>query len=210
MKNIIVIGAGGHASVVIDIIECMKENGSQVQILGILDDRNDITKFRGYEILGKIRTENLYNRKDTEFIIGIGSNNIRKEIYRKYNHLKYFTAIHPSAIIGSHVNIKSGTVVMPRAIINSNTYIGKHVIINSGAIVEHDNIIGDFVHISPGTTLCGGVFVGESAHIGANSTVVPSKKIGANTIIGAGSTVITDIQFGVMAVGSPAKKIKDI
>ena len=99
---------------------------------------------------------------------------------------------------------------MPRAIINANTYIGSHVIINSGSIVEHDNVIDDFAHISPGTTLCGGVTVGESTHIGANSTVIPCKKIGSNSVIGAGSVVVNDIISNVVAVGIPAKIIRNI
>lgn len=210
MKNIIIIGAGGHASVIIDIIESMKNAGHEVRIIGLLDDRKDITEFMGYKILDKINNAPLYNYKDTEFVIAIGNNRIRKEIAKKFNELKYFTAIHPTALIGSNVNLKSGTVVMPRAIINANTYIGSHVIINSGAIVEHDNVIDDFAHISPGTTLCGGVTVGESTHIGANSTVIPCKKIGSNSVIGAGSVVVNDIISNVVAVGIPAKIIRNI
>ena len=99
---------------------------------------------------------------------------------------------------------------MPSVIINANTYIGSHVIINSGAIVEHDNIIDDFAHISPGTTLCGGVNVGESSHIGSNSTVIPCKKIGSNSVIGAGSTVVSDISSNALAVGTPAKIIRNL
>lgn len=210
MKNIIIIGAGGHASVIIDIIESMRNAGHEVRIIGLLDDRKDITEFMGYKILDKINNAPLYNYKDTEFVIAIGNNKIRKEIAKKFNELKYFTPIHPTALIGSNVNLKSGTVVMPRAIINANTYIGSHVIINSGSIVEHDNVIDDFAHISPGTTLCGGVTVGESTHIGANSTVIPCKKIGSNSVIGAGSVVVNDIISNVVAVGIPAKIIRNI
>lgn len=208
MKDIIIIGAGGHASVIIDIIESMKNVGHEVRIIGLLDDRKDITKFMGYKILDEINNAPLYSYKDTEFVIAIGNNKVRKDICERFNGLKYFTPIHPTALIGSNVNLKSGTVVMPRAIINANTYIGSHVIINSGAIVEHDNIIDDFVHISPGTILCGGVTVGESAHIGANSTVIPCKKIGSNSVIGAGATVVNDIISNVVAAGTPAKIIK--
>ena len=162
----------------------------------------------GYEILDEIKNAQLYNDKDTEFVIAIGNNAIRRNIYKKLKGIKYFIAIHPTAVIGTNVTIKSGTIVMPRVVINANTEIGSNVIINSGAIVEHDNTIDDFAHISPGVTLCGGVTVGEATHIGANSTVIQYKKIGSNSIIGAGSTVITDIQSDVMAVGSPAKVIK--
>lgn len=210
MKDIIIIGAGGHASVIIDIIECMKNNKHQVRIKGLLDDSKDKTHFMGYKILDKVKNAHLYNSKDTEFIIAIGSNEVRKSISKKLQNLKYFIAIHPTAIIGSNVDINKGTVVMPRAIINANTIIGKHVIINSGAIVEHDNKIKDFVHISPGSTLAGGVEVGESTQVGANSTIIPLIKIGCNSVIGAGSTVIRNIESKVVAVGNPCKVIKNI
>jgi acetyltransferase EpsM len=209
MKSIIIIGAGGHASVIIDIIQSMINSGHEIRIKGILDNRKDITKFMGYTILDEIKNAVLYDDKDTEFVVAIGNNKVRKSIATELSKLKYFTPIHPTSIIGSNVYIKCGTVVMPRVIINANTYIGSHVIVNSGAIVEHDNIIGDFVHISPGTILCGGVSVGESTHIGANSTVIPCKKIGSNSVIGAGSTIINDIQSGIIAVGSPTKTIKN-
>ena len=209
MKNIIVIGAGGHAAVIIDIIEAMIQQGDNIRIVGILDDRNDITKFIGYEILNKISYAESYNYDNTEFVIAIGDNKIRKNIANKFNKLKYFTPIHPTAIIGNNVNIKSGTVVMPRVVINSNTYIGNHSIINSGAIIEHDNVISSFVHISPGATLCGGISVGEGTHIGANTTIIQTRKVGSNTIVGAGSTVINDIESNVVVVGSPAKKIRE-
>ena len=208
MKNIIIIGAGGHASVIIDTIESMKRAGHKVNIKGLLDDNDKITEFMGYPILDKIKNILLYKSHEVEFVIGIGNNKIRKGIATKLSSLKYFTPIHPTAIIGANVSIKEGTVIMPRAIINPNTIIGKHVIINSGSIVEHDNTIGDYVHISPGATLAGGVTIGESTHIGANSTVIQCIDIGSDSIVGAGSTVIRDIKSNVTAVGSPARILK--
>lgn len=205
MKNIIVIGAGGHASVIIEILEAMIKQGNQIKIHGLLDDNNDKSDFMGYKILDKVENANLYANEGTEFVIAIGNNTIRKNIAMKFKHLKYFISIHPTAIISNRVDINEGTVIMPRAIINSNTKIGRHSIINSGSIIEHDSKIESFTHISPGATLCGGVIVGEESHIGANSTVIQYKSIGKNTIVGAGSTVISDIDSDVVVVGSPAK-----
>lgn len=205
MKNIILIGAGGHASVIIDILEAMIKQGNQIKIYGLLDDNNDKSEFMGYKILDKVKNANLYASEETEFVIAIGSNTIRKNIAMKFKNLKYFIPIHPTAIISNRVDINEGTVIMPRAIINPNTKIGRHSIINSGSIIEHDSKIESFTHISPGATLCGGVKVGEESHIGANSTVIQYKSIGANTIVGAGSTVISDIDSDVVVVGSPAK-----
>lgn len=208
MKNIIIIGAGGHSSVIIEIIESMIENGHEIQIKGLLDDNPNRLEFMGYKVLDKAENANLYNDKNTEYVIAIGSNNIRKNIAQNHNNLKYFTAIHPTSIISKRAYINEGTVVMPRAVINVNSEIGSHVIINTGAIIEHDNKIGSFSHISPGVTLCGGVSIGEETHIGANSTVIQYKSVGSKTKIGAGSTVIEDICSDTVAVGSPAKIIK--
>lgn len=208
MKKIIIIGSSGHASVIIDIIKSMIDCGHDLIIEGLLDDRKDLKEFMGYKILGTVDDWHLFNTDNVEFIIGIGNNNIRKLIANKLTSIKFFTAIHSSAVVGSNVKIKQGTVVMQNAVVNANTTIGEHCIINSLAIVEHDNIVCDFVHISPGSTLCGGVRVGESTHIGANSVVIPGINIGSNAIIGAGSSVIKNISSNVVAVGCPAKVIK--
>ena len=208
MKDIIIIGAGGHASVVIDIIESMKKNGHEINIKGLIDDNEEITEFMGYPVLGKLDDILVYTNNDTEFVIAIGNNEIRRKIAIELKDLKYFTAIHPTSIIGTNVSIGNGTVVMPRSVINVNSVIGKHSIINSGAIVEHDNKIGNFTHISPGAVLAGGVTVGNSTQIGANSVVIQCLNIGSNSIVGAGSTVIRDIESNVTAVGTPAKVLK--
>ena len=97
---------------------------------------------------------------------------------------------------------------MPNVVINANSQIGQHVIINTGTIVEHDNWIGDYVHLSPNATLCGTVRVKPLTHIGAGVTVIQGKIIGRQSMIGAGATVITDIPDQVVAVGTPAKVIK--
>ncbi|MGL5751282.1 MAG: acetyltransferase [Paraclostridium sp.] len=208
MKNIIIIGAGGHSSVIIEIIENMIENGQDIQIKGLLDDNPNRTEFMGYRVLDKVENAKLYSDENTEFVIAIGSNNIRKKIAKTHSNLKYFTAIHQTAIISKHAYINEGTVVMPRVVVNANSEIGSHAIINTGAIIEHDNKIGSFSHISPGATLCGGVNIGEETHIGANSTIIQYKNVGSRTIIGAGSTVTKDICSDAVAVGSPARIIK--
>lgn len=207
MKEIILLGAGGHAAVILDILKAQIASGEKIKIKGLLDDSNK-KECMGYPILGSTLRVDDFNEENTYFIIAIGSNEIRYNLSEKYGHLKFFTAIHPSAIIGSQVNIGVGSVVMPNVVINANSQIGQHTIINTGAIVEHDNWIGDYVHLSPNATLCGAVRVKPLTHIGAGSTVIQGKMIGMQAMIGAGSTVITDIPDQVVAVGTPAKVIK--
>lgn len=210
MIDIIVIGAGGHASVIIDCIELMITQGDNIQIKGILDDRKDKSEFMGYKVLDKIDNIYLYNEENTKFVIAIGDNKLRMNIANKFKNINYYTIVHPSSIVGKNVQIGYGSMVMANALINANTIIGNHVIINSGAIIEHDNIINDFVHISPSATLCGGVKVGYMTHIGASATIIPLINVGSESVIGAGSVVIKNIKPKTVNVGAPSKTIKDI
>lgn len=204
-KKVVIIGAGGHAKVIADIIE---KSGDTVY--GFLDDNKIIGEkvIKDYRVLGKI-SECKYLQsdiKDLYFIIAIGDNYIRKCIYEKYT-LNYYTAIHPSCNIGIDVKIKEGTVIMANACINPSTTIGKNCIINTGAIVEHDNIIEDYVHISPNATLCGTVKVGTFTHIGAGAVIKNNIEITNDCIIGAGAVVVKNIEEKGTYVGVPAKKM---
>ena len=145
--------------------------------------------------------------KNAEFIIGIGNADIRESLANSLN-VKWFTAIHPSAIISPSAVLGKGTVVMPNAVINARAVIGNHCIINTGAIVEHDNIISDYVHISVGAKLGGTVTIGKKTWIGIGSTVKNNVNIFSDCMIGAGATVVDDISTKGTYVGIPARKLK--
>lgn len=201
-EKVVVIGAGGHAKVVGDII--VKSND---HLIGFLDDfipsgTNIIGK---YKTIGKIEEcLNLYSQNNTtKFIIAIGDNLVRERIAQTYQ-IPYYTAIHPNTIIGIDAKIGEGTVVMANTCINPNALIGKHTIINTGAIIEHDNIIEDFVHISPNVSLGGTVHIGEKTHIGIGATVKNNINITSNVIIGAGAVVVKNIKEKGTYVGVPA------
>lgn len=204
-KNVVIIGAGGHAKVIADIV--IKSGDT---LIGFLDDNKEIgTKvIENYEVIGDFnnRFSTAISKEKYEFIIAIGDNSLRKEIANTPN-MKFYTAIHPSAQIGLDVTIEEGTAVMANAVINPSTKIGKHCIINTGAIVEHDNKIDDYVHISPNATLCGTVNVGKETHIGAGATIKNNINITKNCTIGAGAVVVKNIDEEGTYVGLPAKKI---
>ena len=200
-KEVIVIGAGGHGKVIADIII---KSGDRV--IGFLDDGCTEKNIHGYPILGK--TEDCLKYKDKEFFIAIGNNAVRKKISEKYNMLKFYTAIHPSAVIAMDVEIGEGSCVMAGVVINTSARIGKHCIINSGSVVEHDNKLADFVHLSPGAVLCGTVSVGECTHIGGGATVKNNTNISGDAVIGVGAAVVKDIDISGVYCGVPARIVK--
>lgn len=209
MKKVIIIGSGGHAKVVIDIIlQRQKKINDDISIEGILDDsftENDEKKLFRIPVIGKIDKIRELS-KDVYCVIAIGNNEIRKKIAEQYKDVKYITLIHPNSVIAEEVQIDEGTVVMAGAIVNSYTKIGKHCIINTGSIIEHDNNLSDYVHISPNATLCGGVKVGEKTWIATGATVIQGVEITEDIIVGAGSLVLKNIQENnSIFIGVPAK-----
>ena len=199
MKNIALIGAGGHCKVIIDLLNEL----NQYNIIGIYDD-NKIGEFSGYKILGKLEE---IDKRIEYFIIAIGNDQIRKHIYEKYNYLNWDTLIHPKSIVSKTAKIDIGTVVFAGAVIQTEVIIGKHCIINTNCNIDHESIIGNFSSICPGVTICGNVKIGELSFIGANATIIQCIKIKDNCIIGAGSVIIRDIESNKKVIGNPGRII---
>ncbi|MDX5476469.1 MAG: acetyltransferase [Bacillaceae bacterium] len=204
MRNVVIIGQGGHSKVIQDIILAKEE----LRVVGFLDDKFVTSSIESGFFYGPISAINdlLEWNQDAYFVIGIGNNHVRKLVYEKLQlpDVKYITLVHPTAVVSRSAKIGYGTVVMANAVINSDVTVGNHVIINTGAIVEHDNDLADYVHISPNATLTGAVHVEEGSHICAGATIIPNITIGEWSTIGAGATVIHHIPAKCTAVGIPA------
>ncbi|MCM3111975.1 acetyltransferase [Lederbergia lenta] len=206
MKQIAIIGEGGHSKVIQDMILVCGE----YQIIAILDDKNTKVVQKNEVIIGPLsHAEVLIKNTEILFVIAIGNNLVRQRIAGQLISMgaKFATIIHPTSVISPSASIGVGVIVMANSVINADTVIGNHVIINTSAVVEHDNHIGDFAHISPRSVLTGNVRVGEGTQIGAGSVVIPGKQIGIWSIVGAGATVICNVPDRVTVAGVPAKVI---
>ncbi len=201
-KDVIIIGAGGHAKVIADIVRKSGDN-----LIGFLDDTKEVgTEFFDAFILGKTDAFSEYAGK--AFIIAIGNNAIREKLAAKMQGVAFYTAIHPTAVMAEGVTLGEGSCVMANAVINADAKIGKHCIINTASVVEHDNRISDYVHISPAAALAGTVTVGERTHIGIGACVKNNTDICADVTVGAGAVVVKNITEGGTYIGVPARKVK--
>lgn len=207
-EKLIVFGAGGHAKVVIDIIE----QQGRYDIAGLLDDdpRHAHKRFFGYPVLGtRADLPALLSAQLRHAIVTIGDNASRAAVaaHLAAQGWRFASAIHPRAYIGRGVEIGLGCVVMAGCVVNADASLGAHVIVNTGATVDHDCRIADAVHIAPGCHLCGGVSIGSGSLLGAGASVTPGVNIGRNAIIGAGSTVIRNVADETRVSGSPARPL---
>ncbi len=207
MKNteaVIILGAGGHARVIVETLRLLN-----IKILGLIDEMEHSDKNRfGLPILGNESFLESVDKTITYLINGIGNISIRKMLYEKFTNkgFKFFSLIHPSAIVANDVILGEGVQVFPRVVINPGTRIGDNVIINTGSIVEHDCQVDAHVHISPGAILCGGVKIAEGVHMGAGSVAIQSICVGKDSLIGAGAVIINNIPENVRVKGVPAKE----
>ncbi len=208
MKTII-IGAGGHARVIFEILSY----DWNIDVVAFVDNviPTSDEKIIGIPVYGdhSVIPEMVKNGVKAA-IIGVGKNSIRKAYFEQIKNLgvEMVTAIHPDANIAHNVKIGKGVVIAASARISAGVEIGDNVIVNTGAIIEHEDVLEDHVHIASGTVIAGRVRVKEGAFIGAGCVVKEYLTIGRNAIVGAGSVVLEDIPDSAVAVGAPAKVIK--
>lgn len=202
-KEVIIIGAGGHGKVLADAI---MQSGDRV--LGFLDDDVSLpSQVCGIPVLGV--SKDYVNYPGAYFVIGTGRADSRRRLSRLLEGVKWYTVIHPSAIVsGMDTHIGEGTVILANAVVNAGTYLGRHCIINTGAVVDHENRLGDFCHVAVGAKLAGTVSIGESTWVGIGACVSNNLTICGNCMIGAGTVVVRSIEEPGTYVGVPARKIK--
>lgn len=196
--GIVVIGAGGHAKVLISTL-----SARGLPIAAIFDD--DDAKW-GMDAQG-IRVSRMERERGGRAIVGIGDNAKRRAVVRALN-FEWQTVVHPSAWVDPSAKLGRGTVVCAGAVVQADSVIGDHVIVNTGATIDHDCIVGDYAHLAPGVHLAGSVHVGAGAFLGIGSVVIPGVEIGRWSTLGAGAVAIRDLADGVVAVGVPAVALK--
>ncbi len=205
MMNVVVLGAGGHAKVVIEalraagryhVVGCIAPAGSIVL---------DVPVLGSDDMLPELRARGLGHA-----IVAMGSNDRRLALGERLLAMGFdlATAIHPAANISPSARIGRGVAVLTGAVINAEAEIGDHAIVNTLAVVEHGCIIGEAAHVAPRAALGGDAVLGRLSLLGIGASVVPGRRIGNQVVVGAGAAVTGNLGDRVTAVGVPARVIK--
>ncbi|WP_337983237.1 acetyltransferase [Lysinibacillus sp. C5.1] len=205
-KGIIIIGNGGHASVLTEILLEQKQ-----AIIGFTAPTLEKNAF-ALSYLGTDKVIEDYNPSDIELVLAIGTikpSLLREKIFNKFTQKTYHfkSVIHPSAIIAPSVQLGQGVQIMAGTIIQTNTTVADNSIINTGALIDHDCQIGSHIHIAPGTKISGSVHIEKGTHVGTGATIIQGIHIGSNCLIGAGAVVVSNFANDIKAVGVPAKEV---
>jgi len=202
-RSIVVVGAGGHAKVV---VECLRLAGWNV--VGCTDSDPSPRFCAGVPVIGNDdKLSKLFAEGVKHALCAIGDNHIREKMGDELLALGFEVpaVCGPGAIISPSVRIGSGAMILPAAVVNAETALGDFAIVNTNSSIDHDCTVGRAAHIGPGSVLAGSVHVENRAFIATGCVVIPGRKVGPDTVVGAGSVVVDDLGGGVIAYGSPAR-----
>lgn len=210
MKDIVIIGAGGFAREVLQLIQDINAIEQEWRFLGFIDDNVSVqgTIVNGYPVLG---TTEWLKDKDVAVAIAIGNPKSKETIYNKIKDFgnSFPNLIHPNALIGDFNQFGMGNIITAGSILTVNIELHNFIIININTTIGHDVVMEDYCTILPSVCVSGNVHLEKAVMMGTKSAIIQQLKIGAYSIIGAGATVTKDIPGNCTAVGTPAKVIKE-
>ncbi len=208
----VIIGAGGHGRVVLDI---MLQAGEH-DVAGFIDSNSALAGRRvdGREVFGDLGKLSMCVSElgVAGAIVAIGDNGVRRAFADECQRrgLTLVNAIHPSANLARNVTLGSNIVVAAGALVCAHCHIGDSVILNTGCIVDHESMIGPGTHVCPGARLAGRVVVESGAFVGIGATVIQSLRIGYDAVVGAGAVVIKEVRPVTTVVGVPAYEVSSV
>jgi sugar O-acyltransferase (sialic acid O-acetyltransferase NeuD family) len=212
MKPVVIIGAGGFAREVLDVIDAVNREKPQYDMLGYIVDPqygspgslvNDKPILGGFDWLSK-RSE------EVQAFCAVGASHHRYRLVKRAEAVgcRFFSIVHPTATLTRWIHLGEGTVITAGCILTNQIRIGNHVHVNLDCTVGHDAIVEDFVTFAPGVHVSGNVTAREGAYVGTGANIIEKVEIGAWSIVGAGSVVTRDVPANTTAVGVPAKVIR--
>ena len=210
MKRVVIIGAGGHAREVAEILR--QQSGERLSVLGFVVDDPGIhaETIGGLPVLGNWSWLEGTDRSDLFLICAIGLPDVRKQLVERavMQQFRFTNAISPLAYISPQARLGEGVMIFPFSFISAASSIGDHAIVNAGATVSHQTSVASYGTLSPGVHVAGNASIGEGCFLGIGASVIQGVTVGRWSIIGAGAAVIRDVPEYVTAAGVPAKVIK--
>jgi sugar O-acyltransferase (sialic acid O-acetyltransferase NeuD family) len=211
MKILGIYGAGGLGREVFELAIAINNSKQRWSEIVFIDDGENIENPRGLsiykfaEILKKIDVDNI------EFCIAIGEPSIRKKLYKKLlkSSMKMATLIHPEVTIPESTAIGAGVVICKFVSITCDINIGENAYIHPMACIGHDATIGGHTVISSFVDVAGNCLVGNCSFLAINVILKQGVRIGSNSIIGMASVVYKDIPNDIIALGNPARPMKN-
>ena len=217
-RQLVVIGTGGNALDVLDIVAALNAQGAGWQVVGFLDDARPVGSMHlGLPVLGRLRDGAILAGRsgmlaNALFINAIGSerNHARRAEILASTGLaaeRFATLVHPGAAVSVHATLGRGCCIGFGASVGGRARIGDQVWIGPGCVVGHDSVLDYGAIMAPRSTVSGFVCLGACCFIGSGAVVRQNVAIGERALVGLGAVVLRDVEPGGMVVGNPAREL---
>lgn len=207
VQRLVVMGAGGHAREVLDVLESLPDGPGRERTTVFAQPGSTgaaaaaLVRDRGYELLDAVPAD------ATHYLPAVGDPALRRRfvLLAEERGLLPVQAVSPLSTVPDAVRDVPGLVAFARSHLSTNVALGVHCHLNTGCQVSHDAWLGDRVTLGPGTLLAGGVVVEDDAFLGVGAVVLPGRRIGRGAVVGGGAVVVHDVAPGATVVGNPAR-----
>jgi sugar O-acyltransferase (sialic acid O-acetyltransferase NeuD family) len=209
---LVLLGAGGTALEVIDLVDALNARGARYALVAALDDNRERwgSRIRDVPIPGGLAT--VKDFPDAHFVDTLGSTSSFRDRPAIIEALgvpdaRFATLVHPLADVSPHASIGHGCLVFPFAVIASGARLGSHAIVLPHCVVHHGASLGDWTILASHVVLAGDATVGSCCYLGAGASVIQRARVGDRTLVGMGSVAIRDVPADATVVGIPARTI---
>ncbi len=206
--KLVVLGSGGHAKVIIEILEAM----DQFEIVGCSSgDPDPPSEVSGYSFLGAFDDLPGLMKKGVKLAaVGVGGwtdNTFRQEVFEMAKEMGFelVKPVHPTVVRPPNVVIGEGTMVGSGAVLMTEAAIGRNVIISSQCLIGHETVIEDHVLVSGAVKVGADVRIRQGALLAFASTVLSRTVVGEDALVAAGAVVVDDVPAHARVFGVPAK-----
>ena len=209
-KPWVLLGAGGHASVVLALLREL-----QCEVLGVSDPKlmaQSVSEWQGLPVFDDATVLANHSSSTVFLANGVGfvqTPEPRQGVFHTYAQTGYvFPAlVHPFTWVAADVLVGEGVQIMAGAVVQTGAQLGANTLVNTGARIDHGCQIGPHSHVACGAILCGNVHLGRHSFIGAGAVVIQGISLGDHCTVGAGSVVLHSQASHHRLVGSPARPL---
>lgn len=209
VNKLLIVGAGGFGREVHRWLSDWVLQNQGWKIAGFINDGpGSVARFSHYPpVVSSI--DEYQPEPDEHLLCAIGSPADRRKVVEKLQAkgARFFTLIHPSAIVGENVAVGQGAIICPLTVLTADLIIGDFAILNISCVVGHDAAVGAFSTLSPHCNVAGAGVLEDEVFMGTNACVLPGVRVGHQSVIGAGSVVLRNVASCTTAFGVPAKSI---
>lgn len=208
MPHILLLGGGGHAREIFDIVVRLGRTADKV-IVYVEQAHLDADTRRRWADRGTQLVTDLAGAPPSEFVAAVGDGRLRRRLAEEAERAGHqaVALVSIDAIVAPSAQVGPGAVVFPHAMVSSDATVGQHAHLNQAVRASHDSTVGAFSTLGPGALLTGRVTISADVVIGAGAVILPGRRVDVGATVGAGAVVVSDVAAETVVAGNPARRL---